>query len=157
MEESKKGAACLAGVVMQVTIGYGQERHDYEVVEEKLIGEPRLPSADLTDLAAAVRAVLEEPFHFPALRRALTPDDHVAVVVDETLSHLPDALIPVLEHLAQAGVAPQNMTLVSPPTWPKKGAVPLRKGDSPLFRPSSVQPWFHDPPDRFEEVEGEVH
>src|SRR5260370_30529308 len=125
---------------MKVTIGYGQERHDYEVVEEKLIGEPRLPSADLTDLAAAVRAVLEEPFHFPALRRALTPDDHVAVVVDETLSHLPDALIPLVEHLAQAGVPPQNRTLVSPPTWPNKGTVPLQNGDGTRFRPSPRQP-----------------
>jgi len=142
---------------MRVTVGYGQEHQDYEVTEEKLIGDPRALGSDLADLQAAVRTALEEPFHFPALRRALTPDDHVTVVVDETLSHLPDALIPVLEHLAQAGVAPEHITLVSAPTSPKKGTGPLPQGDSPLFRPSSSQPWIDDLPDAFEEVHVEVH
>jgi nickel-dependent lactate racemase len=123
---------------MRVTIGYGREHHDYEVAEEKMIGDPRVPVADLTDLPAAVRAALEAPFQFPALRRALTPDDHVAVIIDETLSHLLDAIIPVLEHLAQAGVAPANMTLLSAPT-------------------TSSQPWIDDLPEAFEEVHVEVH
>jgi nickel-dependent lactate racemase len=123
---------------MRITIGYGRERQEYEVAEEKLLGAPRAHAADLSDRAAAVRTALETPFHFPALRRALTPDDHVAVVVDENLSYLPDALIPVLEHMAQAGVAPENMTLVSAPT-------------------TSGQPWIDALPDAFEEVHVEVH
>jgi nickel-dependent lactate racemase len=123
---------------MRVTIGYGRERRDYEVAEDRLIGDRRTPASDLLDRQAAVRAALEAPFHFPALRRAVTPDDHVAVIVDETLSHLPDALIPVLEHLAQAGVAPGNITLLSAPT-------------------TSGQPWIDDLPEAFEEVHVEVH
>ena len=123
---------------MRVTIGYGREHHDYEVAEDKLIGDPRMPVANLTDLPAAVHAALEAPFQFPALRLALTPDDHVAVVVDETLSQLPEALVPVLEHLAQAGVAPANMTLLSAPT-------------------TSGQPWIDQLPEAFEEAHVEVH
>jgi nickel-dependent lactate racemase len=72
------------------------------------------------------------------LRRALTPDDRVTVIVDENLSHLPDALIPVLETLAKAGIAPENMTLLSAPT-------------------TSRQPWIEDLPEAFEEVHVEVH
>ena len=123
---------------MRITIGYGRERQEYEVAEAKQLGGTRTVSPDLTDRAAAARAALDEPFNFPALRRALTPEDRVTVVVDESLSHLTDALVPVLEHMAQAGVAAANVTLVSAPT-------------------TSGQPWIEELPEVFEEVHVEVH
>ncbi len=123
---------------MRIAIGYGRERQEYEIAEKRLLASPPVLVPDLSDRAAAVRAALEEPFQFPALRRALTPDDRVTIVVDERLSHLPDALIPVLEHLAAAGIAPANITLVTAPT-------------------ASNQPWIDDLPEAFEEVHVEVH
>jgi nickel-dependent lactate racemase len=63
-----------------------------------------------------VRAALEHPVDFPALRRALTPDDRVVVVVDEQLPHLVELLVPLLEHIVAAGVAPEALTLVCPPS-----------------------------------------
>ena len=52
--------------------------------------------APLADPTAAVRAALDAPLHYPPLRRALTPDDHVAVLVDEDLPHLARLLVPLL-------------------------------------------------------------
>src|SRR5262249_58527419 len=72
------------------------------------------------------------------LRRALTPDDHVTIVIDERLPRLADLLIPLLEHVSSAGVAPEAITLLCPPT-------------------SSRQPWLEELPEAFEEVRLEVH
>jgi nickel-dependent lactate racemase len=68
----------------------------------------------LPDPSAAVRQALETPSGFPALRRALTPDDHVVIVVDERLPHLPEVLIPIFEHIQQAHVRPEALTLLCP-------------------------------------------
>jgi nickel-dependent lactate racemase len=90
------------------------------------------------DPAAAVRDALESPHHFPALRRALTPDDHVAIFVDERLPHLPELLVPLLEHLGSAGIAPGAVTLICSP-------------------PTTAQPWVELLPAEFEDVRIEIH
>src|SRR5262245_26415259 len=96
------------GASMRVSIPYGLDILEVEVPEGRLVGVHRQPeAAALPDPAAAVRDALETPLDFPALRRALTPDDHVAIVVDEQLPHLPKLLTPILEHLAQTQVAPE--------------------------------------------------
>jgi nickel-dependent lactate racemase len=96
------------------------------------------PPPPLVDPAAAVSAALEAPHGFPPLRRALTPDDHIAVVLNERLPRLVDILTPLLEHVNGAGVAPERITLICPPS-------------------ASRQPWLEDLPDAFEEVRLEVH
>lgn len=123
---------------MRIIVAYGRERQDFEVTDSKWITGLLGAGPDLGDRAAAVRSAVEEPFGYPALRRALTPGDHITIVVDEGLPHLEDALIPVLEHVAGAGVAPANVTLVSAPT-------------------TSSQPWINVLPEEFEDVHVEVH
>src|SRR5262245_53191445 len=123
---------------MRTDITYGQQRLELEVGDGRLVSSRRRPPAPpLADPVAAVAAALEEPLGFPALRRALTPDDHVAVVVDEQLPQLPRLLTPVLEHLTQAHVRPEAITLLCP-------------------TPSS-QAWVDELPDAFQEVRLEVH
>src|SRR5438128_8370777 len=108
---------------MQIGIDYGREHLDVEVRDSRLVGVQRHPPAPaLLDPAAAVRAALEAPLGFPALRRALTPDDHVVIVVDEHLPQLPHLLTPLLEHIAQAHVAPEAITLLCPPAPPPHAA-----------------------------------
>src|SRR5262245_35344160 len=125
--------------VMHVGIGYGRERLELDVPAERLVGTHRHPPAPLLpDPAEAVRRALEEPLGFPALRRALTPDDHVAVVVDERLAGLASLVAPVLEHLASAGVRPEAVTLLCP-------------------APAASQPWVEELPDDFQDVRVEVH
>src|SRR5262245_459980 len=52
----------------------------------QVLNLPRPKSHDTP--AALVRDALEHPVGFEPLRRALTPDDHVAVVVDDKLPYL---------------------------------------------------------------------
>jgi nickel-dependent lactate racemase len=97
---------------MQVTVHLGQRSIACTVADERLVLGPRPAAADLADPGAAVRDALEQPYHFPALRQALTPDDHVCVVVDEDLPQLTRLLVPILEHVASAGVKPEAITLL---------------------------------------------
>jgi nickel-dependent lactate racemase len=122
---------------MRVTMDCGRQRLEFEAAEGNRIACPAPPVA-LADPAAAVRAALEAPHGFPPLRRALTPDDHVAVVVDERLPRLGELLAALLEHVTGAGVAAERITLLCAPS-------------------SSRQPWLDDLPDALEEVHLEVH
>jgi nickel-dependent lactate racemase len=121
---------------MRLVMDYGLDRVEFEVAADRSIADLQPPAA-LADPAAAVRAALEEPHNFPALRRALTPDDRVDIVLDEELPRLADLLVPILEHIHGAGVAPESMTLLCPPS-------------------SSRQTWIDDLPDDFQDVHVEV-
>jgi nickel-dependent lactate racemase len=124
---------------MRLDLAWGLQHREVEVDEGKLVALRRAPPAPaLDDPAAAVRAALEKPVDYPPLRRALTPDDHVAVVIDEGMSQLTQLLIPLLEHIAEAGVRAEAITLVCLP-------------------PSSGQAWVDDLPEAFQDVRVEVH
>ena len=124
---------------MRKSLAWGGQQLELDVADKDFVEVRRDAIADdVADPAAAVRAALEQPRDYPALRRALTPDDHVAVVVDEGLPGLAGLLVPVLEHIRSAGVTPDAMTLLCLP-------------------PSTGQPWLDELPDEFEEVHVEVH
>jgi nickel-dependent lactate racemase len=124
---------------MRIGIDYGTRQLEVEVAPDQLVPVHREPAArPLTDLPAAVRAALERPLGFPPLRRALTPDDHVTIVVDERLPQLAELLTPILDHITEAGVTPDAITLLCAP-----GA--------------SSQAWLDDLPEAFQEVRVEIH
>jgi nickel-dependent lactate racemase len=129
---------------MRVGIDYGREHLDLEVREGGLVGvHGHTPAAPLADSARAIREALESPIGFPALRRALTPDDHVAVVLDEHLPHLPELLVPVLAHVAQAGVTPGAITVVCAPSLTRRDWVERLPAEF-----ADVRVEVHDPADR---------
>src|SRR5262245_30977587 len=124
---------------MRVGIDYAQDHLELDVPEAGLIGTHREPPArPLADPAAAMRAALETPLGFPALRRALTPDDLVVIVLDEFVPQLPELLKPLLEHLTEAHVSPAAITLLCP-------------------QPLSSQDWRDQLPQAFRAVQIEVH
>lgn len=84
-----------------------------------------------------VRAALEAPFGFEPLRRALTSDDRVTVVLDADLPHAAELLAGVLDHLGTAGIGPAAVTVVTPP--------------------NGRQDWIDDLPDEFADVTAETH
>jgi nickel-dependent lactate racemase len=55
---------------------------------------------------------LETPQGFPALRKALTPDDHIVIVADHRLPRLDEMLSAVVEYLIQANIRPTAITLL---------------------------------------------
>ena len=130
---------------MQVGINFGRERLELDVQQGRLVGmHPQSPQAPpLPDPAAAVRAALETPTGFPALRRALTPDDHMAIVLDRHLSLLPELVTPILKHVLDAHVALEAITLVCPPTQLSQKWVQLLPQEL-----QKVHVEVHDPTDR---------
>lgn len=74
-----------------------------------------MPVQPLPDVRAAAAAALAEPLEFPSLYRALTPDDHIAIVVREELAGVAGLLDAVMEQLERAGVSRAAVTLVVPP------------------------------------------
>src|SRR5690348_12498404 len=100
---------------MRIPLSYGREHYEIEVADDRLIPGGVLPAA-LADPAGSLRTALEQPFEFPALREALTPDDHVVIVLDEDVTHLGELLVPLLEHIQSAGVSAGAMTLLCPPS-----------------------------------------
>ena len=87
--------------------------------------------------ADLVRDALEHPLEFEAMRRALTPDDHVTIVLDAALPHASELLVEVLEHLRSAGVQLEAVTVLTPP--------------------GSPQGWIDDLPDEYADVRTEIH
>src|SRR5262245_54100753 len=88
---------------------------------DQVLSLPRqAPTASPFDL---LRSALEHPHGFEPLRRALTPDDHIAVVVDDKLPHLAELLTGLIEHLVSAKVKPNAVTLVLPPGSKRQGFV----------------------------------
>jgi nickel-dependent lactate racemase len=123
----------------QVPISVGRERLTLDIPTDRLIPLERPErAAPLADPVQAVRDALESPLRYPPLRRALTPDDHVTIVVDEHLPRLAQLLTAVIEHVVSAGVAPSAITLLCPPT-------------------TSKQPWIENLPDAVQDVRLEVH
>ncbi len=124
---------------MHAHIAWGRETLTLEVGEGNLVPGQRAPIApDLADPVQAMRDALEHPLDYPPLRLALTPDDHVAVVVDEGIPQLGRLLTPLLEEIVKAHVKPEAITLVCSP-------------------PSSEQAWLDELPDEFQDVQVEIH
>lgn len=98
------------------TFRFAQEEVTLPVAEGILQGPPNGQSKPpLADVPAAVAAALAQPLDFPPLRQALTPDDHIAVVVNESLPQVSEVFGAVLREIEQAGVMRSNVTVVVPP------------------------------------------
>jgi nickel-dependent lactate racemase len=121
---------------MRLGIPQGLHRLDVEVSADRLVGRFTGP-APVADPAAAVRAALQTPFQYPSLRRALTPEDHIAVLVDESLPDLPALLVAILDHVLEAGVAAEAISVLCPP--------------------GATQNWIDELPERLEDVHVEDH
>jgi nickel-dependent lactate racemase len=87
--------------------------------------------------AELVRDALEHPHEFEAMRRALTPDDHVTIVLDTNLPHVAALLVEVLDHLRSGGVQLDAVTV--------------------LTAPGSRQDWIDELPDDHADVRTEIH
>ncbi|MFO0845081.1 MAG: lactate racemase domain-containing protein [Gemmataceae bacterium] len=116
---------------------YGRRRLPLDIEPARLVAHHRGP-VGLADPAAALREAVRQPFEFPPLRRALTPDDHLAVVIDSRHPALGGLLVALLDELLDAGVAPEGLALI--------GAEPGVSND-----------WVDALPDRLEEAHVEEH
>jgi len=120
-----------------VEVPVGRSRWSLTVRDADLIA-PRPAKADhVADPRGAVVSALERPIRFESFRRAITQDDRIAVVVDESLPHLPELIAGILEYLATAGIPPAAVTAISPA--------------------GSAQHWVNDLPETMADLQTEVH
>jgi nickel-dependent lactate racemase len=120
-----------------IEVPVGRSRWPLAVRAADLIPLPRTGSAGLGDVRGAVVNALERPLRFESFRRAVTPDDRVALVVDESLPHLAELIAGVLEYLAGTGIPPSAVTAISPA--------------------GSQQHWVNDLPETMADLQTEVH
>ncbi len=108
---------------MKMQIKFGEQNFELRLSAGKQVPmvQPAATAPNL-DPSQLLRECLENPTGFPALRLAVTPDDHVAVVLDPGLPQLEPLLSALMEHLREAGVQPETVTLVladepAVPSW----------------------------------------
>ncbi len=83
---------------MGISLNFGRDSVAFGVGDAGCLGVRRGPKR-LDDVAGAMLTALQSPHDYPALRMALTPDDRVCVVVDESIPQLGVLLAPVLEEI----------------------------------------------------------
>jgi nickel-dependent lactate racemase len=120
-----------------VEVPVGRSRWTLAVRDADLIPLAGATTEPVRDARAAVAEALDHPVRFDAFRRALTPDDRIALVVDESLPRLPELIAGILEYLAGAGIPPSAVTAISPA--------------------GSGQHWINDLPDTMADLQTEVH
>lgn len=120
-----------------VDVPVGRSHWPLTFRDEDLIALSHKPAGAAIDARSAVVAALERPIRFEEFRRALTPDDRIALAVDESLPHLAELVAGVLEYLARAGIPPSAVTAVSPS--------------------GSTQDWINDLPETMVDLQTEVH
>jgi len=121
-----------------VQVSLGDFDVSLEVDEHRLIRDGRATGdPDLADPVAELRRALEIPHGFPELRRALTPDDRIVVIVDELLPRAGALIGELIAYLIEAGIDPAAVTLLS--------------------RAGSPQAWIDDLPDAAQDVRTAIH
>jgi nickel-dependent lactate racemase len=120
-----------------VEVPVGRSRWSLAVPDADLIPFPAALPSPVRDARSAVVEALDHPVRFEPFRRALTPDDRIALVVDESLPRLSELIAGVLEYLAGAGIPPSAVTAISPA--------------------GSSQHWMNDLPDNMSDLQAEAH
>ena len=120
-----------------IDVPVGRSRWSLTVRDADFIALPEARSSPIRDARSAVVDALERPIRFESFRRAITPDDRIALVVDESLPHLSELIAGVLEYLAGAGIPPSAVTAISPA--------------------GATQDWVNDLPETMADLQTEIH
>lgn len=131
----------------EIELAVGLEEWPIAVESDRLVDLHRpLATSPTASPRQLVREALERPFGFEPLRRALTPDDHITLVLDDRLPHAAEMIVAVLEHLRTAEIGPDCVTVLTPP---RRTAI---DADAP-----SEDRWVQELPDEFADVKTEIH
>ncbi len=93
---------------------YGQHAQlDLELSATQLLAHVGQPANEpLDDVVAAVTASLSDPLDFPPLHQSVLPEDAVAIAVDGGIPQPELVVAGVVQALQQAGVPPEQVTIV---------------------------------------------
>lgn len=118
-----------------LVLEHGRKQLSLEFGAGQLLAHHRGPTA-LADPARSIAEALRRPFDYPALQRALTPEDMVTIVVDVPGMTSSALLVPILEELLEAGLSAESIALLTV---------------------SGSGDWLDDLPEHLEEVHIEEH
>ncbi|HMP16759.1 MAG TPA: lactate racemase domain-containing protein, partial [Gemmatales bacterium] len=91
----------------------GDQMLELQFQEGTLVsGRRHAVPAIISQVEKQVTKLLNNPSEFPTLKRALTPDDHICLVVHENTNELAAVMKALLEHIQEAGVSLQNCTVL---------------------------------------------
>ena len=100
---------------MKLQFGYGKGTQEVAVPDQNLLGvlESNPVTLGLTG-EAEVRRALAEPIGAPPLHQVVHPGEKVAIITSDITRPCPTAAIlpPVLDELWEAGISPEDVTLV---------------------------------------------
>lgn len=100
---------------MEFAVEFGKGKLSFELDERNFWGElkPNQVKVNLTGMDEVKRA-LENPIKSPRLREIVKPGEKVVIITSDITRPMPSKLVlpPVLEELASAGVADQDITVV---------------------------------------------
>jgi len=130
------------GTSMPQELMVGLSPWSLTVPAKRAVEVSRTPFAAPAPLAELVRNALDKPFGFEPLRRALTPEDRVAIVLDSQLPQVTEILEAVLGYLRTALIPPELVTVLTTPEAPQNWAEQL------AVEFAGVQREVHDPADR---------
>ncbi|MBA4190231.1 MAG: hypothetical protein C0467_19775 [Planctomycetaceae bacterium] len=133
----------VQGMMMPEELVVGLAAWPLKVPAKRAVEISRVPVSPPTATPAELtRAALEKPFGFESLRRALTPEDRVSIVLDPHVPHLAEILETVLAYLKSALIPPGLVTLLTTPESPTNWSSQL------ALEFAGVQREVHDPADR---------
>lgn len=98
---------------MTIEINLGKMRFRLQVPSERIVTAQRIRDPHAIDGGKAVADAITTPLDFPPLRQALTPDDHIALVLERWAPSTRSLLEPIVDHLRQSGVRDENITIVA--------------------------------------------
>lgn len=102
---------------MSLVLPYGVDsRLDVDLPPEILRESNLTPRGNpLSDVASAVASALQEPVAFPPVEQMIIPGDRVTIVLSPEVVQGSVLVGAVLDHLAQHGVGPDQITVLRPP------------------------------------------
>jgi|GEM_PF-288221 len=126
-------------MMKEISLTFGSKVWEFKLRDEQIACEfsPNLktPQSNIPEL---ILKALSQPVGYPELKRAITSDDRIAIVLVDQFNGFLEILVAVLEHIAGTGVAMENVTLV---------CLACTNSDS----------WVDNLPDNFNEIKIEVH
>src|SRR5262249_47811069 len=127
---------------MRVEVDFQDESLEFELPDEQVVAAWRGPAGQGTGQSTEkLRAALEAPRDYPALRPTGVPRDRVTIALDPAIPRCGGVLDVIAEILREAGVAGENLTVLLPPV----GGEALD-----LSLPTGAVLAVHDPTDRTE-------
>jgi hypothetical protein len=116
---------------MHIAVDFQDESQEFDVPAENLVGHWRGPSGiGGSGQDEAIKSAVEHPADYPPLRQMVVPGDRVVIAVDPTIPDWRQVVLQLTAPLAESGIEPGSVTLLSLPPGPEpvEGTLPAGAG-----------------------------